>query len=67
MLRPPSAQMVRTGLHAEELLAVTRGGSGEGARTAAQQWSAVEQQKVQGTAKLRSCWFGAVEVAVDSW
>eukprot|EP00438_Fugacium_kawagutii_P022032 Skav212844 [mRNA] locus=scaffold325:118637:131588:+ [translate_table: standard] len=38
-------QMVRTGLHAEELLSVTRGGSGEGARTAAQQWSAVEQQK----------------------
>lgn len=37
--------MVRTGLHAEELLAVSRGGSGDAARTAAQQWSAVEQQK----------------------
>jgi hypothetical protein len=37
--------MVRTGIHAEELLAVTRGSSGEAPRTAAQQWSAVEQQK----------------------
>ena len=37
--------MVRTGLHAEELLAVSRGGSGDAARTPAEQWSAVEQQK----------------------
>lgn len=42
---PRHLQMVRTGLHAEELLAVSRGGSGDAARTPAEQWSAVEQQK----------------------
>lgn len=58
-------QMVRTGLHAEELLAVTRGSSGEGARTAAQQWSAVEQQKVQqGPAIGRSGGRNLLEEAV---
>lgn len=48
---PRHLQMVRTGLHAEELLAVSRGGSGDAARTPAEQWSAVEQQKA-----LTSCW-----------
>ena len=39
-------QTLRTGLHAEELMAAARGESPE-ARSAQQQWSAVEQQKAR--------------------
>lgn len=69
--KPDDLQMVRTGIHAEELLAVTRGSSGEAPRTAAQQWSAVEQQKAAARAEpmalpmLQRSW-AKIKQAIDS-
>eukprot|EP00434_Breviolum_minutum_P031963 symbB.v1.2.028267.t1/scaffold2983.1/size65930/3 len=69
--KPDDLQMVRTGLHAEELLAVSRGGSGDAARTPAEQWSAVEQQKAAARAEpmalpmLQRSW-AKIKQAIDN-